>query len=101
MENSQMYDAAISHKMKALWVMGEDNVQTDPNTTHVKVLWKLELLVVQEIFMTETANLADVIFPGSSFLEKSGTFTNGERRIQKVQAVVPPIEGTKRWTNYS
>jgi formate dehydrogenase major subunit len=55
----------------------------------------LELLVVQELFMTETAKLAHVILPASSFLEKSGTFTNGERRIQKVQAVVEPLEGTK------
>jgi formate dehydrogenase major subunit len=92
----QMYDAAIAGKLKAMWLMGEDNVQTDPNTMHVKnALSKLDLLVVQEIFMTETAKMADVVLPASSFLEKCGTFTNGERRIQKVQAVVPPIEGTK------
>lgn len=92
----QMYDAAIDNKLKALWLMGEDNVQTDPNTNHVKAaLGKLDLLVVQEIFMTETAKMAHVVLPASSFLEKSGTFTNGERRIQRVQAVVEPIEGTK------
>lgn len=92
----QMYDAALGGKLKAMWLMGEDNVQTDPNTQHVvSALSKLDLLVVQEIFMTETAKLAHVVLPASSFLEKSGTFTNGERRIQKVQAVVPPIEGTK------
>lgn len=92
----QMYDAAIDGKFKALWLMGEDNVQTDPNTNHVKkALANLELLVVQELFMTETAKLADVILPAASFLEKSGTFTNGERRIQKVNAVVKPIAGTK------
>ncbi len=92
----QMYDAALNGKLKALWLMGEDNVQTDPNTQHVvSALSKLDLLVVQEIFMTETAKLAHVVLPASSFLEKSGTFTNGERRIQRVQAVVPPIEGTK------
>jgi formate dehydrogenase major subunit len=92
----QMYDAAINGKLKALWLMGEDNVQTDPNTNHVKkALNELDLLVVQEIFMTETAKMAHVVLPASSFLEKSGTFTNGERRIQKVQAVVAPIEGTK------
>jgi formate dehydrogenase major subunit len=91
-----MYDAAIGGKLKALWLMGEDNAQTDPNTNHVKqALNSLDLLVVQEIFMTETAKLAHVILPASSFLEKSGTFTNGERRIQKVNAVVNPIEGTK------
>jgi formate dehydrogenase major subunit len=92
----QMYDAALAGKMKAMWLMGEDNVQTDPNTLHVvKALSQLDLLVVQEIFMTETAKMAHVVLPASSFLEKSGTFTNGERRIQKVQAVVEPIEGTK------
>lgn len=92
----QMYDAAIGGKLKALWLMGEDNAQTDPNTNLVKqALNSLDLLVVQEIFMTETAKLAHVILPASSFLEKSGTFTNGERRIQRVNAVVEPIEGTK------
>ena len=92
----EMYDASINGKLKALWLMGEDNVQTDPNTQHVmKAMSQLDLLVVQEIFMTETAKMAHVILPASSFLEKSGTFTNGERRIQKVQNVVDPIEGTK------
>ncbi|MFZ4544711.1 MAG: formate dehydrogenase subunit alpha [Saprospiraceae bacterium] len=92
----QMYDAAIDGKLKALWLMGEDNVQTDPNTQHVvKALSELDLLVVQEIFMTETAKMAHVVLPAASFLEKSGTFTNGERRIQKVQRVVEPIHGTK------
>jgi formate dehydrogenase major subunit len=92
----EMYDAAIVGKLKALWLMGEDNVQTDPNTLHVKnALGHLDLLVVQELFMTETAKMANVILPAASFLEKSGTFTNGERRIQRVLKVVEPIEGTK------
>jgi formate dehydrogenase major subunit len=92
----QMYDAAINGKLKALWLMGEDNVQTDPNTNYVKeALGNLDLLIVQELFMTETAKMADVILPAASFLEKSGTFTNGERRIQRVQQVVKPIVGTK------
>ncbi len=92
----QMYDAALNGKLKALWLMGEDNVQTDPNTQHVvNALNQLDLLIVQEIFMTETAKMAHVVLPASSFLEKSGTFTNGERRIQRVQKVVEPIEGTK------
>mgnify|MGYP001375521927 FL=1 len=92
----QMYDAAIEGKLKALWLMGEDVVQTDPNTHFVKeALGRLDLLIVQELFMTETAKMAHVILPASSFLEKSGTFTNGERRIQKVRQVIEPLQGTK------
>jgi formate dehydrogenase major subunit len=92
----QMFDAAVEGRLKALWLMGEDVVQTDPNTHHVKAAMDgLEFLVVQEIFMTETAKYADVILPASSFLEKSGTFTNSERRVQRVQATVPPLAGTK------
>ena len=92
----QMYDAALSGKLKAMWVIGEDMAQTDPNTHHVvKALKSLELFVVQELFMTETAKLAHVVLPACSFLEKDGTFTNGERRIQRVNKVVEPLEGTK------
>ncbi|MDA0989592.1 MAG: formate dehydrogenase subunit alpha, partial [Verrucomicrobia bacterium] len=92
----EMFKAAKAGKLKALWLMGEDVVQTDPNSGHViESLENLELLVVQEIFMTETAKLAHVILPATTFLEKSGTFTNGERRIQRCQAAVPPLEGTK------
>jgi formate dehydrogenase major subunit len=92
----QMYEAAFDDKLKALWLMGEDLVQTDPNTNKVvAALKKLDLLVVQELFMTETAKIATVVLPGASFLEKSGTFTNGERRIQRVNQVIEPIEGTK------
>jgi formate dehydrogenase major subunit len=92
----EMFDAMIDGSMKALWVMGEDIAQTDPNTHHVvAALSQLDLLVVQELFITETAKLAHVVLPGASFLEKSGTFTNGERRIQRVNAAVPPLSGTK------
>jgi len=92
----QMFDAAIAGKLKALWIIGEDVVQTDPNTHKVmKALANLDMLIVQELFMTETAKLATVILPAASFLEKDGTFTNGERRIQRVNKVVEPIEGTK------
>lgn len=92
----QMYNAAKAGKLKALWLMGEDIAHTDPNTNHVLgALEKLDLLVVQEIFMTETAKLADVVLPATTFLEKSGTFTNGERRIQRVNQVVQPLEGTR------
>jgi formate dehydrogenase major subunit len=92
----QMYEASLNDKLKALWIMGEDLAQTDPNTDHViSALKKLDLLVVQELFMNPTAELAHVVLPAASFLEKSGTFTNGERRIQKVNAVVEPLEGTR------
>jgi formate dehydrogenase major subunit len=92
----EIFDAALAGKLKALWVIGEDIAQTDPNTQKVvKAINATELVIVQELFMTETAKIADVVLPGASFLEKSGTFTNGERRVQKVNQVVEPLEGTK------
>ena len=92
----EMFNEALNGNLKALWIIGEDVVQTDPNTQKViKALSSLDMLVVSELFMTETAKLATVLLPSSSFLEKEGTFTNGERRIQRVQKVVEPIEGTK------
>jgi formate dehydrogenase major subunit len=92
----EMFNAAIAGDLKAMWIMGEDVVQTDPNQEHtLKALTNLDLLVVQEIFLSETAKIADVVLPGASFLEKSGTFTNGERRIQAVRAAVKPIPGSK------
>lgn len=92
----EMFDAALQGKLKAIWIMGEDVVQTDPNTQKVKkALESIDFVVVQEIFWTETAKYADVVLPASSFLEKDGTFTNGERRVQRVQRVVEPLEGTK------
>jgi formate dehydrogenase major subunit len=91
-----MYDASLAGKLKALWLMGEDLVQTDPNTKRViEALSKLDLLIVQELFMTETAKIAHVVLPGTSFLEKNGTFTNGERRVQRVNKVVEPLEGCR------
>ncbi|MCF8248021.1 MAG: formate dehydrogenase subunit alpha [Saprospiraceae bacterium] len=92
----EMYDHALDGKLKALWITGEDVVQSDPNSKKVMdALDALELLVVQEIFETETTKHAHVVLPGASFLEKDGTFTNGERRIQKVQKVVEPIGESK------
>jgi len=92
----EMFDAALQGKLKSLWIIGEDVVQTDPNTQKViKALEATDLVIVQELFMTETAKYADVILPGASFLEKSGTFTNGERRVQAVRQVVEPIPGSK------
>lgn len=92
----EMFNAAIDGKLKAMWIIGEDVVQTDPNTNKViAALESLDILIVQELFMTETAMRATVVLPGASFLEKDGTFTNGERRVQRVNQVVKPIEGTK------
>jgi formate dehydrogenase major subunit len=92
----EMFDAALEGKLKSLWIIGEDVVQTDPNTKKViKALEATDLVIVQELFMTETAKYADVILPGASFLEKSGTFTNGERRVQAVRQVVEPVPGSK------
>ena len=79
-----------------MWIIGEDVVQTDPNTQKViKAMEATDFVVVQELFMTETAKYADVVLPASSFLEKSGTFTNGERRVQRVNQVIDPLPGTK------
>ncbi len=92
----EMFDAAIAGDLKLLWIIGEDVVQTDPNTSKVKrALTNLDFFIVQELFMTETAMLADVVLPGASFLEKSGTFTNGERRVQRVNKVVEPVGDAK------
>ncbi len=92
----QMLDAAIEGKIKALYIMGEDTIMTDPNTNHsIKAFEKLELIVVQELFMTATSEMADVVLPASSYFEKNGTFTNGERRVQRVNKVIEPIGNTK------
>ena len=92
----EIFDAAINKEVKGLWIIGEDIVQTDPNSAHViKAMESLDLLVVQEIFMSETAKLADVVLPGTTFLEKDGTFTNTERRVQRVNKAAEPLPGTK------
>ena len=87
----QMFDAAVAGDLKAMYIFGEDVAQTDPNTAHVvAALENLEFLVCQEIFENETTKYADVILPASSFLEKTGTFTNAERRIQLVEPAIDP-----------
>ena len=92
----EMLQAAIDGKFKALWIMGEDTLMTDPNTAHIqKAFDNLELLVVQELFMSDTAKAADVVLPAASFFEKDGTFTNGERRVQRVNKVIEPVGNTK------
>jgi formate dehydrogenase major subunit len=93
-----MFDAAIDGSFKALYVQGEDIAQSDPDTRHVqKALESLECLIVQDIFVNETARYAHVLLPGSSFLEKDGTFTNAERRISRVRKVMPPLAGLADW----
>ncbi|UCE94232.1 MAG: formate dehydrogenase subunit alpha [Flavobacteriaceae bacterium] len=92
----EMLEAAIAGKFKALWIMGEDTLMTDPNTLHIrKAMEQLDILIVQELFMSATAEMADVVLPASSYFEKNGTFTNGERRVQRVNKVVDPIGNTK------
>jgi formate dehydrogenase major subunit len=93
-----MLDAAVAGGFKGLYVQGEDIAQSDPNTRHVTAaLESLECLIVQDIFLNETAKYAHVFLPGSSFLEKDGTFTNAERRISRVRKVIEPLAGYADW----
>jgi predicted molibdopterin-dependent oxidoreductase YjgC len=94
-----MIDAACAGKLKAMYIMGENPVMSDPDMQHtMKSLTNLDFLVVQDVFPTETAGLADVILPAALFAEKDGTFTNTERRVQKLEkAVDPPREAKPDW----
>jgi len=93
-----MFDAAISGSFKGLYVQGEDIAQSDPNTQHVtSALESLECLVVQDLFLNETAKFAHVFLPGASFLEKDGTFTNAERRISRIRKVMRPLATYADW----
>ena len=93
-----MFDAAIDGDFKGLYCQGEDIAQSDPNTQHVEAaLTAMECLVVQDIFLNETAKFAHVFLPGASFLEKDGTFTNAERRISRVRKTMPPLSGKADW----
>jgi formate dehydrogenase major subunit len=93
-----MLDAAVEGTFRGLYVQGEDIVQSDPDTKHVTSgLAAMECVVVQDLFLNETANYAHVFLPGSSFLEKDGTFTNAERRIQRVRKVMSPKAGYADW----
>lgn len=94
---TEMMDSAISGKIKAMYIMGENPVLSDPDISHTtKALKNLDFLVVQDIFMSETAELADVVLPAASFAEKEGTFTNTERRVQRVRKAVNPPGEAKR-----
>jgi len=93
-----MLDEAVSGRFKGLYVQGEDIAQSDPDTRHVVAgLSAMECVVVQDLFLNETANFAHVFLPGSSFLEKDGTFTNAERRINRVRKVMTPKNGYADW----
>jgi len=93
-----MLDAATDGVFKALYIQGEDILQSDPDTKHVSAgLAAMECVIVHDLFLNETANYAHVFLPGSSFLEKNGTFTNAERRIQPVRKVMEPLNGYEDW----
>ncbi len=93
-----MFDSALGGSFKGLYVQGEDIAQSDPNTQHVEAaLRAMELVVVHDLFLNETARFAHVFLPGASFLEKDGTFTNAERRINRVRPVMPSRVGKDEW----
>ncbi len=93
-----MFDAALEGSFMGIYCQGEDIVQSDPNTQHVTAaLSAMECVVVQDLFLNETAKYAHVFLPGASFLEKDGTFTNAERRISRVRKVMAPKAGLADW----
>jgi len=93
-----MFEAALDGSFRALYIQGEDLAQSDPNTLHVTAaLAAMECVVVQDLFLNETAKYAHVFLPGSSFLEKDGTFTNAERRISRVRKIMQPLGGLQDW----
>jgi len=93
-----MLDEACSGKFKAIYIQGEDIAQSDPNTHHVEAaLSAMECVIVQDLFLNETARFAHVFLPGTSFLEKDGTFINAERRLGRVRPVMKPATGMDEW----
>ena len=93
-----MLDEAVGGRFKGLYVQGEDILQSDPDTHHVAAgLAAMECVVVQDLFLNETANYAHVFLPGSTFLERDGTFTNAERRVQRIRRVMAPRAGMADW----
>jgi formate dehydrogenase major subunit len=93
-----MFEAALDGEFKGLYIEGEDIAQSDPNTQHVTAaLMAMECIIVQDLFLNESAKFAHVFLPGSSFLEKDGTFTNAERRISPVRKVMQPKSGYADW----
>jgi len=93
-----MMDAACAGAYKGMFIQGEDIAQSDPNTKHIQAAMEsLEFLAIQDLFLNETARYAHVFFPGTSFLEKDGTFINAERRISRVRPVMDPVCGMQEW----
>jgi len=95
---TNMFEAALDGSFRGMYIQGEDFVQSDPNTHHVtSAMEQMECVVVQDLFLNETAGYAHVFLPGSSFIEKDGTFTNAERRISRVRKVKEPLAGLADW----
>jgi formate dehydrogenase major subunit len=93
-----MFDAALAGTFKAIYIQGEDPVQSDPNQSHIMAAMRsMECVIIQDLFLNETAKFAHVFLPGSSSLEKNGTFTNAERRVSMVRKVVEPLAGLEDW----
>ena len=93
-----MFEAALDGSFKGMYIQGEDPAQSDPDTQHVTAAFAaMECVVVQDLFLNETAKYAHVFLPGSSFLEKDGTFTNAERRVSRVRKVMEPRAGFQDW----
>ncbi|WP_291426720.1 formate dehydrogenase subunit alpha [Deinococcus sp.] len=96
LDNTQMVGASLEGRLKAIWVTGEEMSLTDANSNYMSIGFEaMEFVVVQELTFTNTCRYADVILPGAASLEKEGTFTNTERRIQRLYEVMPPLRGTK------
>lgn len=93
-----MFDEACAGRFKGMFIQGEDFLQSDPNTRHVEeALGSMDCVVVQDLFLTETAKMAHVFLPGTTFLEKNGTFVNAERRLNRVRPVISPACGLQEW----
>ena len=93
-----MFDAALTGHFKGMYIMGEDPVQSDPNQNHIiAALRNMECVILHDLFLNETSKYAHVFLPGSSSLEKDGTFTGAERRIGRVRQVVEPLAGYQDW----
>lgn len=94
----KMFDEACAGRFKGMFIQGEDFMQSDPNTKHVEqALNSMDCVVVQDLFLTETAKLAHIFLPGTTFLEKNGTFINAERRINRVRPAMKPVTGMEEW----